>query len=91
MKTILLDVHVQPRASKDEVVGLHDGRYKLRITASPVDGKANQHLANYLADLFGVGRRHVELVFGESSRIKRFRIQCEGELPKVFTDLASVE
>jgi len=74
MSEVLLDVHIQPRASKDEIVGEHGGRIKIRTVAPPVDGKANDHLTGYLASVFGVPRRQVQLVAGETGRLKRFRI-----------------
>lgn len=81
---LVLAVHVQPRASRDEWVGEHDGALKLRITAPPVDGKANAHLAKFLARAFGVTRGSVELVSGESSRRKRFRIRSPKRLPEII-------
>lgn len=87
MKEILLDLHVQPRASKNELQGLHGGRVKIRVTASPVDGKANEEIARYLSELFGISRRQVDLVSGQTSRIKRFRIRYEAEIPPQLTAL----
>jgi uncharacterized protein (TIGR00251 family) len=53
---LILDLHVQPRASRDEIVGVIGDRLKVRITAPPVDGKANQHLIAYLAKQFRVAK-----------------------------------
>lgn len=74
MGRVFLNVHIQPRASKDEVVGEHGGRIKIRTCAPPVDGKANDHLIGFLATLFGVPRRQVQLISGETGRQKRFEI-----------------
>ncbi len=74
MALVILNVHVQPRASKDEIVGEHGGRIKIRTCAPPVDGKANDHLIGFLASLFGVPRRQVQLISGETGRQKRFEI-----------------
>ena len=41
---LLLRCRLQPRASKDEIVGLQGDRLKIRITSPPVDGKANQQI-----------------------------------------------
>ncbi|MDD5034201.1 MAG: DUF167 family protein [Methylococcaceae bacterium] len=79
-----MDIHVQPRASKDEIVGLHGDRLKVRITAPPVDGKANKHLVDFLAELFGVGKANVILIAGEKGRDKRFRIDKPKRLPPLF-------
>jgi uncharacterized protein (TIGR00251 family) len=78
---LLLAVHVQPRASADSLEGTHGERLKIRLTAPPVDGKANSHLIRFLARHFGVPRRQVQLLSGESSRAKRIRIQRPRQLP----------
>ena len=72
---LVLNLLVQPRASRDELVGVHGSDFlKVRITAPPVEGKANVHLERYLAKVFGVPRSRVLLVGGTSSRRKTFRI-----------------
>jgi uncharacterized protein len=81
---LILDVHVQPRASKDEIVGYHGNRLKIRITAPPVDGKANQHLSAFLAGVFQVPKRDVVLLAGETGRDKRFRIIAPGVMPAIL-------
>lgn len=84
--TLLLSVYVQPRASRDEIAGLHDNELKIRITAPPVDGKANAHLIKFLAKSFGVSRSRIQLLGGESSRHKRLAIQQPGQIPALLTD-----
>lgn len=78
---LILDIHVQPRASHDAVAGPHGERLKIRISAPPVDGKANQHLIGFLARLCAVPRSRVELVRGGSGRDKRVRITRPAKLP----------
>lgn len=81
-ETLLLQVRVQPRASKDEIVGPHgEDSLKVRITAPPVDGKANQHLIKYLAKAFGVAKGQVTLLSGITGRDKRLAIEAPGKLP----------
>lgn len=80
---LTLEIRVQPRASRDEIVGPHGEQLKVRITAPPVDGKANQHLVRFLAKSFGVAPSAVTLVGGETGRDKRLRIQAPRELPAV--------
>lgn len=80
---LILDVHIQPRAARDEIVGFHGGRLKIRITAPPVDGKANQHLIGLLADAFQVPKRDVVLLSGASGRLKRFKIVGPVVIPPV--------
>jgi uncharacterized protein (TIGR00251 family) len=78
---LILSVHIQPKASRDTLDGTYGERLKIRITAAPVDGKANEHLVRFLASLFDVPRRQVELLSGASGRAKRIRIQQPRALP----------
>lgn len=66
----LLELHVQPGAKTTAVVGEHGGRLKLKISAPPVDNKANVQLLDWLAAQLGVPKSAVRLVRGESSRQK---------------------
>lgn len=79
---MLLDVHIQPRAAKDEIVGCHGDRLKIRISAPPVDGKANRHLIDFLAETFKVPKRDVLLLAGENGRDKRFKILSPKQVPE---------
>lgn len=79
---LLLILRVQPRASRDEIVGPHGDALKVRITAPPVDGKANAHLLRFLAKAFQVPAAAVRLVSGESGRDKRVVITHPQSLPK---------
>ena len=67
---LILTLHVQPGAKRSEVCGLHGEALKLRLAAPPIEGRANQALVKYLAELFGVPRQQVELLQGEQSRHK---------------------
>ena len=79
---LVLQLRVQPRASRDEIVGPHgEEALKVRITAPPVEGKANAHLIRFLARAFGVSRSHVSLLGGDSSRSKRIAIESPTTLP----------
>lgn len=78
---LLLTLRVQPRASRDELVGPLGDALKVRITAPPVDGKANEHLIRFLAKAFGVPRSAVELLSGDTGRDKRFCIRAPSRLP----------
>ncbi|HEB55273.1 MAG TPA: YggU family protein [Gammaproteobacteria bacterium] len=80
-ETLVLRLHVQPRASRDELCGLYGDSLKVRITAPPADGKANQHLRKYLAKIFHVPTSQVNLLRGASSRSKQFSIENPGQLP----------
>lgn len=78
---LTLNLHVQPKASKDEWAGLHGDRLKLRIKAAPIDGKANRHLLAFIAAEFGVGKSACTLISGESGREKRIAVNSPKTLP----------
>ncbi|MBS1200425.1 MAG: protein Mettu [Proteobacteria bacterium] len=85
---ITLALRVQPRASRDEVAGLHGDRLKVRITAPPVDGAANEHLRRFIAGLFGVAPAQVRLLRGETGRDKLVAVSGAKSLPPVLAGLA---
>ncbi len=70
----VLELLVQPRASRTRVAGEHDGRLKIQLAAPPVDGEANTALLAFLAGALGVKKADVALLAGESGRRKRVRI-----------------
>ena len=71
----LLRVRVQPRASRDEVVGWDGVTLRVRVSAAPVDGEANEALVVLLARSFRVPQSAVTLVRGAHGRDKLVRIQ----------------
>lgn len=79
---LVLQVQIQPRASSDAIAGVLGDRLKIRLTAPPVEGKANEHLIAWLARLFGVPRSQVILERGAGSRHKQVRIRCPKKLPE---------
>lgn len=78
---LILDCRLQPKASSDEIVGDLGDELKIRITAPPVDGKANAHLTRFLAKSFGVSKSQVVIEKGELGRSKRIRIQSPEKIP----------
>jgi uncharacterized protein (TIGR00251 family) len=69
-----VEVYVQPRASKSEVAGMHDGAIKIRIAAPAVENAANLALVEFVADQLGVAKRSVRIVSGGASRRKVLEI-----------------
>ena len=67
-------VHVQPRASRTEIAGIHGSALKVRLHAPPVDGAANEALVEFLSEWLGVSKRAVGIVAGHSSRAKIVQI-----------------
>ncbi len=69
-KGVQLRIRVVPRARQNRVDGLYGGMVKIRLTAPPVEGAANEALVKFLSKVLGVSRRDVEIVHGEHSREK---------------------
>ena len=70
-----IQVRVQPRARRDELLGLRDGRLLVGVTAPPVDGKANAAVRKVLANAAGIPPTRVSVVRGERSRDKLVRFE----------------
>jgi len=71
---VLLRIRVQARASRTEVVGLQGDRVRVRLSAPPVDGQANDELIRFMAQQLDVPRSAVRLVSGAKSRSKTIMI-----------------
>lgn len=78
---LLLNLYIQPKASRDQIVGLHGDELKVAITAPPIDGKANAHLSKYLAKAFKVPKSDVQILKGELGRHKQVRIIAPKLIP----------
>lgn len=65
-----ISIYVQPRASQNEISGMHDGLVKIRLAAPPVDGAANAALIAFIAERLGLARSRVRVVAGLSARRK---------------------
>ena len=79
---IEVDLHVQPRARRTELAGVHGRALRVRVSAPPADGAANRAVVELLAEVAGVPRARVTLVAGVRSRDKRIRI--DGISPEEF-------
>ncbi|EEX95263.1 hypothetical protein VIOR3934_09565 [Vibrio orientalis CIP 102891 = ATCC 33934] len=79
---LLLRLYIQPKASRDKIVGQHGEELKIAITAPPVDGKANAHLSKYLAKQFKVAKGLITIEKGELGRHKQVRIQSPVQIPQ---------
>jgi len=72
---VLIEVHVQPGASRTEVAGLHGERLKIRLAARAAEGEANACLVEFLAERLGTARRDVSIEAGATSRAKRVAVR----------------
>jgi uncharacterized protein (TIGR00251 family) len=68
-------VRLQPRGGRDAVVGERDGRVVIRVSAPPLDGRANAALCAFVAARAGVAKGAVSVVRGEASRDKVLRVE----------------
>jgi uncharacterized protein (TIGR00251 family) len=71
---VTFSVRVVPRASRSEVVGLHDGALRVRVAAPPVAGAANQELVKFLSKRLKVPRASLILISGANSKNKIIRV-----------------
>jgi uncharacterized protein YggU (UPF0235/DUF167 family) len=69
-----IEVRLQPRASRDELIGMRDGVLRARVCAAPVDGAANLALCRLIARRAGVAPSRVEVIRGERGRLKLVRV-----------------
>ena len=72
---VRFSVRLQPRASKNEIAGLQGVALKVRVTAPPVDGLANEAMVELLSKTLKTARRNVCIVSGHSSRTKAVEVR----------------
>lgn len=78
---LVVQLQVLPRSSRDGFGDTHDNRLKVKLTAAPVDGKANQVLVAFLAKAFGLPKTRVHIDKGANSRQKTIRLEQPSRLP----------
>ena len=69
-EAVTFSVRVVPRASRNKIAGIQDGAVRIRLTAPPVEGAANEALIAFLSRVLHVTKRDIELVSGQTSRTK---------------------
>lgn len=72
---VVLTVHVQPKASRTECIGVHGNALKIRVSAPPIDGAANDELVRFLAECCVVPPGSISIHAGAKSRFKRVIIK----------------
>jgi uncharacterized protein (TIGR00251 family) len=87
--TVTFAVRVQPRASRDEIVGEYQDGLKIRLTAPPVDDRANEALLKLLAARLKVPLAAVRIASGDRSRTKR--VEIHGVTAAMIRELAGSE
>lgn len=73
---VIFKIYVQPKASKNAVVGLHDDALKIRLTAPPIDGAANKMCIKFLSKQLDIPKSALEIISGHTSRTKLIFIRC---------------
>lgn len=81
---VVIQVRVQPRASRNGLTGVQGGALKVRLTAPPVEGRANDALTRYLADLLGLRPYQVQIRSGQRGRLKQ--VVIEGLEPETLRE-----
>jgi len=79
---VIFHIHVVPKSSKNEYAGIQGDAMKLKITAPPVEGQANDVCIRFLSDLLGVKKNQVTIISGHTSRKKT--VAVEGKTKKEF-------
>jgi uncharacterized protein len=74
MRETFIKVYLQPKSSKNEIVGPYRDGIKVKVTAPPLVGKANEALIRFLAKEFGISSSCIEIIKGHRSREKTLKI-----------------
>ena len=72
--SVTLKIHLQPRASRNGIDGVHGDALKVKVTAPPVEGRANKALKQLLAERLGISPAQIEIIAGQRSREKLVRV-----------------
>ncbi len=81
---LVVNILGKPSASKDAIGKAKGTQLKISVTASPVNGKATDHMVRFLAPLFGVPVANIKVVFGQENVNKQLRITAPTKLPEAF-------
>ena len=73
-KRAVVRIKVLPRSSVNQIMGREEGVFKVKLTAPPIEGKANKTLKEFLAKRLGLSKRDIEIISGERSRLKSILI-----------------
>ena len=86
---VLIRVRLQPRSSRNQVEGVHEGSLKIRLTAPPVEGEANRSLIEFLSDITGLRKSAFSISSGHKSREKSVLATgaAIGDMEKVFSEI----
>jgi uncharacterized protein (TIGR00251 family) len=77
MKETLIKVYLQPKSSKNEMAGPYRDGIKVKVTAPPIEGKANEFLIRFLAKEFGISPSSIEMIKGQHAREKILKMSAD--------------
>jgi uncharacterized protein YggU (UPF0235/DUF167 family) len=80
-ENLILEIRLQPRASGNALLGIENGRLRIRVTAAPVDDAAKLGMMAILAKEFGVAKSRVRLLAGSRHRNKRAAVETPRRRP----------
>jgi uncharacterized protein (TIGR00251 family) len=83
-ETLVLNILGKPNAKQDAIGKIKGNQLKVSVTATPVAGKATDHMVRFLAKEFGVTANDIEVVFGRFNVNKQLRIKSPKKLPSVI-------
>jgi uncharacterized protein len=72
--SVTLKIHLQPRASRNGIDGVHGDALKVKVTAPPLEGRANKAVKKLLAEQLGLSPSEIEIIAGQRSREKLVRV-----------------
>jgi uncharacterized protein (TIGR00251 family) len=88
MKEVLVKIYLQPKSSKNEIVGPYRDGIKVKVTAPPIEGSANKTLIRFLAKELEISSSSIEIIKGHHSREKTLRIS--GNLDQELTERLNI-
>jgi uncharacterized protein (TIGR00251 family) len=74
---LIFNVRIQPRSSRNQVVGIYGDALKITLTAPPVDNAANKACGAFLANLLSIAKSSVAIVSGHTGRNKQIMVHCQ--------------
>ncbi|OIQ88662.1 hypothetical protein GALL_294450 [mine drainage metagenome] len=83
-ETLVVNILGTPSAKKDVIGKIKGNQLKVSVTAAPVAGRATDHMVRFLAEVFGVAAKDIEVVFGRMNVNKQLRIRSPKHLPAVI-------
>lgn len=86
MKEYFFKIYLQPKSSKNEIVGPYRDGVKIKVTSPPVGGKANETLIRFLAQQLRIPTSSIEIIKGHHSREKVLRISSDQDISLIGVD-----